>query len=90
MFQAASDEEGAKYERALILQLLGSASSGNGSDKEVYIDLEFIFDPLIFYLNFVPSCLHMSCSSYVKISWCISWRFLARDALQIWFIDTGS
>ncbi|XP_010674320.2 uncharacterized protein LOC104890508 isoform X1 [Beta vulgaris subsp. vulgaris] len=35
LVNAASDEEGAKYERALILQLLGSASSGNGSDKEV-------------------------------------------------------
>ncbi|KNA03893.1 hypothetical protein SOVF_204790 [Spinacia oleracea] len=33
LVNAASDEEGAKYERALILHLLGS--SGNGSNKEV-------------------------------------------------------
>lgn len=33
LINAASDEEGAKYEKALILQLLGSA--GNGSNKEV-------------------------------------------------------
>ncbi|KAL2941281.1 CCR4-NOT transcription complex subunit 11 [Bienertia sinuspersici] len=33
--RAASDEEGAKYERALILQLLG-CSAGNGNNKEAF------------------------------------------------------
>ena len=45
MLQIASDEEGAKYERAIILQLLGLAV--NGRDSEVifwivYASLDFI------------------------------------------------
>jgi len=32
MLQIASDEEGAKYERAIILQLLGSAVNGSNSE----------------------------------------------------------
>ncbi|KAL2927705.1 CCR4-NOT transcription complex subunit 11 [Bienertia sinuspersici] len=67
MLQAASDEEGAKYERALILQLLG-CSAGNGNNKEL---VRFLKQSASDYIKGFDSSSVVSSKLYPSIRMCL-------------------